>query len=166
MNLSPEHDSHKTTLVQGLDDSSPQSNVWSLREYFAAGLSIDDLSRVVAASKSTICIDGAFFVTLSGETADGLVMTCKTMVYVSRDVNGFYLSYSTMLQDPHQDVHWLEHRCLIMKRFWLFQAMASRQTPSDQLMLSVQHVLHEMTSPVGRKNMRSLSYYFRALLKT
>ena len=101
LNLSPEHDSRKTTMVQGLADSGAQSNVWSLREYLAAGLSLDDLSPVTlalnAANKSTIRIDGAFFVTLSGETADGSVMTCKTMVYVSRDVNGFYLSYSTML---------------------------------------------------------------------
>ena len=101
LSLSPEHEPQKVATVQGLADSGAQSNVWSLNEYLAAGFSLDDLSPVTlalnAANKSAIRIDGALFVTLSGKMANGSLITCKTMVYVSRDVNGFYLSYSTML---------------------------------------------------------------------
>ena len=101
LRLSPEHDPGKETDVQGLADSGGQSDVWSLDEYCKAGYSPDDLSPVAlslnAANKSAIHVDGAFFTTISGTTSDGGIITCKSMVYVSRDVHGFYLSYSTML---------------------------------------------------------------------
>ena len=50
-----------------------------------------------AANKSSIYIDDAFFGTVSGKTPNGTMMSTKSMIYVSRDVRGFYLSYDTML---------------------------------------------------------------------
>lgn len=49
------------------------------------------------ANKSSIHIDGAFFGTISSRTQDGTVLSTKSMIYVSRDVRGFYLPYDTML---------------------------------------------------------------------
>ena len=42
-------------------------------------------------------IEGAFLAEIHGTTADGQIITCKAMIYVSRDVQGFYLSYTTMI---------------------------------------------------------------------
>ena len=101
LRLSPEHDTKTATDVDGLADSGAQADVWSLDAYRKAGYSPDDLSPVAmslnSANKSAIHIDGAFFTTISGTTSTGAIITCKSMVYVSRDVHGFYLSYSTML---------------------------------------------------------------------
>ena len=87
--------------VQALADSGAQSDVWSLEEYLRAGYTTDKLHPVRlalnAANKSSIHIDGAFFGTISGRTQSGTILSTKSMIYVSRDVRGFYLSYDTML---------------------------------------------------------------------
>ena len=89
------------TTVKALADSGAQSDVWSLDEYLRAGFSPNELHPVRlalnAANKSAIHIDGAFFGTISGRTQTGSVISTKSMIYVSRDVRGFYLSYDTML---------------------------------------------------------------------
>ena len=99
--LVPERNQSAPTNIHGIADSGAQSNVWSLNEYLAAGHKLKDLSQVNlslnAANKSAIRIDGAFFADINGDTADGTTITAKAMVYVSRDVRGFYLSYSTMV---------------------------------------------------------------------
>ena len=101
LKLSPEHAPEMEADVDGLADSGAQSDVWGLDEYRKAGYLQEDLCTVSltlnAANKSSIRIDGAFFTTISGKTADGSTISCKSMVYVSRDVHGFFLSYSTML---------------------------------------------------------------------
>ena len=101
LTLIPERNQSTPTCIDGLADSGAQSNVWSLREYIAAGHKVKDLSKVNlslnAANKSAIRIDGAFFADITGVTAEGTTIVAKAMVYVSRDVNGFYLSYSTMI---------------------------------------------------------------------
>jgi len=62
---------------------------------------MEDLSPVSitlnAANKSPIKIDGAFFAKLAGQSTSGKVITCQTMIYVSRDVKSLYLSFDTML---------------------------------------------------------------------
>ena len=100
--LTPEHSPQLVTKVQGLADSGAQSDVWSLEAYLDAGYSRTDLQPVSmslnAANKSPINIDGAFFTEVSGVTEKGDTISHKAMVYVSRDVKGFYLSCSTMLE--------------------------------------------------------------------
>ena len=75
--------------------------MWSLDEYLRAGFSIDKLHPVRlalnTANKSAIHIDGAFSGTISGRRQSGTILNTKSMIYVSRDVRGFYLSYDTML---------------------------------------------------------------------
>lgn len=90
-----------TTNVHALADSGAQSDVWSREEFLRAGFTTDQLHPVKlslnAANKSCIHIDGAFFGTISGSTKDGATLSTKSMIYVSKDVRGFYLSYDTML---------------------------------------------------------------------
>ena len=90
-----------STTVNALADSGAQTDVWSMEEFLRAGFSIDKLTPVRltlnAANKSAIRIDGAFLGTISGRTPNGTLLTTKSMIYVSRDVRGFYLSYDTML---------------------------------------------------------------------
>ena len=93
--IEPEHAPSQKVKVQGLADSGAQSDVWSLEAYLSSGFSKDDLRPVSlslnAANKFPIHIDGAFFSTISGRTADGRVISHNAMIYVSRDVKGFYL---------------------------------------------------------------------------
>ena len=49
-----------------------------------------------AANKSPIDIQGAFFARITGVCHDGTPITTRTMVYVSKDVKGFYISEETM----------------------------------------------------------------------
>lgn len=49
------------------------------------------------ANKSPISINGAFFATFEGRCPKGKAITSDCQVYVSKDVNLFYLSYDTML---------------------------------------------------------------------
>ena len=101
LSITSERAPSQSTSVDGLADSGAQSNVWGLSQYLASGRKLKDLLKVQlslnAANKSAIRIDGAFFADISGITADGKTITAKAMVYVSRDVSGFYLSYSTMV---------------------------------------------------------------------
>ena len=91
----------QSTTVNALADSGAQTDVWSMDEFVRAGFSVEKLHPVRlslnAANKSAIHIDGAFFGTISGRTSDGTILRTKSMIYVSRDVRGFYLSYDTML---------------------------------------------------------------------
>jgi len=50
-----------------------------------------------AANKSPIKIDGAFFANMVGASKTEKDVSCKSMIYVSRDVKTLYLSYDTML---------------------------------------------------------------------
>ena len=101
LNIIPENKQSAPTAVDGVADSGAQSNVWSLAEYLASGYDKTSLAPVNlslnAANKSAIRIDGAFFAEITGTTAEGKTIGAKSMIYVSRDVKGFYLSYSTMV---------------------------------------------------------------------
>lgn len=50
-----------------------------------------------AANQSPIQIDGAFRAILKGQSKNGRLIACRTMVYVSRNSHKMYLSYDTML---------------------------------------------------------------------
>ena len=58
------HPSHVTKNVVAVADTGAQTNVWSLREFLAAGFERSILilaPNLVAANHSHISIDGAFF---------------------------------------------------------------------------------------------------------
>ena len=101
LSIAPNRAHAKPTCVDGIADSGAQSNVWSLADYLKAGYLKEDLSPVSlslnAANKSPIKIDGAFFSEIRGINTDGSVITCKAMIYVSRNVSRFFLSYATMI---------------------------------------------------------------------
>ena len=101
LTLIPEQNHSTPTNIDGLPDSGAQSNAWSLDEYITAGHKLKDLLKVKpslnAANKSAIRINGAFLADITGVTVEGMTIVPKAMVYVSCDVNGFYLSYSTMI---------------------------------------------------------------------
>ena len=90
----------KQTTATAVADSGAQYDVWSLQEYLAAGYLERDLHAVSlslnAANKSAIHIAGAFFANVTGTSADGTPITARVMIYVSRDVRGFYISETTM----------------------------------------------------------------------
>lgn len=89
------------TNFDGIADSGAQSDLWSLDKFLSAGYSMDDLHPVPtslnAANRSPIRIDGAFFAGKRGRTSKGKSIVCRSMVYVSRDVKSFYLSYDTLI---------------------------------------------------------------------
>lgn len=89
------------TKITALADTCAQSCLWSLREFESLGFTIDDLIPVNvnlnAANKSPITIEGAARVRLQGIASDGSKQSCAAMVYVSRQAEGFYLSFETMI---------------------------------------------------------------------
>ena len=101
LSISPEQRPTSTASVVGLADSGAQVDAWSMEEYLKAGFRLRDLQPVStslnAANESPISIDGAFFATITGIKADATPITCKTMVYVSKSLRGFYLSEATMM---------------------------------------------------------------------
>ena len=88
-------------MVECVADTGAQSNVWSLKQCKDMGFTQKDLipvsSSMSAANKSRIDICGAILLKMRGNMGDGTEVTCSTMVYVSKSVNDFYLSYDTMI---------------------------------------------------------------------
>ena len=81
-------------LVKGIADTGAQANLWGFAEYIAAGFLERQLnnvtSRFCAADKRPIGIVGAFDGILEGKSRDGRKTMCRSMVYVSRSVTGFF----------------------------------------------------------------------------
>ena len=82
-------------------DTGAQSCLWSLEECRAAGFTEADLIPVSidleAANKSPISIEGALFLRLTGQSPSGEKFSCATMVYISKQARGFYLSLEAMM---------------------------------------------------------------------
>ena len=89
------------TLITAMADSGAQSCLWSLDGFRAAGFSTDYLVPVnmdlVAANKSPISIDGAALLHLEGLSPNGRKVSCASMVYISKQARGFYLSREAMM---------------------------------------------------------------------
>ena len=87
--------------INAVTDSGAQSDVWSLDHFLAAGFSRADLHPVSlnleAANKSKIKIDGAFFGVIEGCSPRGEKISCRTMIYVSSDIQNFFLSYESLV---------------------------------------------------------------------
>ena len=93
------HPPHIAKNVVAVADTSAQTNVWSLREFLAAGFERSILipaPDLVAADHSHISIDGAFFAVTKGNSRDGESVQCHAMIYISSDVSTLYLSQETL----------------------------------------------------------------------
>ncbi len=106
MDTLPERNSLKKNLaitanVQAVADSGAQSDLWSLADYLSHGFTQDALTPVSldlsAANRSPISIEGAFFAHIETQDQQGKVAKCRSMVYVSKSVQGMYLSLETMI---------------------------------------------------------------------
>eukprot|EP00111_Clytia_hemisphaerica_P020937 TCONS_00061733-protein len=87
--------------IMALADTGAQSCLWSMDEFESLGFTKDDLIPVsinlMAANKSPIKVEGAARVRLEGTAYDGSKRLCATMVYISRQAQGFYLSLENMM---------------------------------------------------------------------
>ena len=87
--------------VRGVADSGAQSNLCGVKDFEDAGFKLSELSpvqvKVRAANKNPINVLGAFHGVFKGIAPDGEVITCEGTVFVSDSVDGFYLSYDTMV---------------------------------------------------------------------
>ena len=87
--------------VKGIADSGAQSNLWGIKGFKAAGFNVKDLQSVVvkirAANKNPINILGAFKGIFKGTSPNNKTISCSGTVYVSDTVEGFFLSYETMV---------------------------------------------------------------------
>ena len=91
----------RPSRIRGMMDTGAQSCLWSLNDFLAAGFAMSDLVPVTmdleAANKSPITIEGAVFLRLSGSSPTNETRSCATMVYVSRQARGFFLSMEAMI---------------------------------------------------------------------
>ena len=87
--------------ISAMADTGAQSCLWSMDAFLAAGFLLSDLIPVkidlVAANKSPIRIEGAIVVRLSADGADVITRSCATMVYISRQAKGMYISMENMM---------------------------------------------------------------------
>ena len=87
--------------ISAMADTGAQSCLWSMDAFLAAGFLLSDLIPVkidlVAANKSPIRIEGAIVARLSADGANGITHSCATMVYVSRQAKGMYISMENMM---------------------------------------------------------------------
>ena len=87
--------------VDGVADTGAQSNVWGLEEFKKSGLPPDILKEVSmnfrGVNKSKLEIVGAFEARCFGEAPSGDIIDCHTLVYVTPNISGFYMSYDTMV---------------------------------------------------------------------
>ena len=88
--------------VTAVADTGAQSDIWSLEHFLKAGFRTSDLSPATlslhAANKSPIKIDGVFRAKLTGAVGSRNEISCRSMIYVSRDIKCLYLSYDSMLR--------------------------------------------------------------------
>jgi hypothetical protein len=89
------------TSVYAITDSGAQSNIWSLKDFDAAGFPRSALFPVSlslrAANSSGIRIHGAFVAKIAGTASDGKTISCQTTIYVSEQVKDMFLSFDTMV---------------------------------------------------------------------
>ena len=82
-------------------DSGAMSNLWSLKGFLDSGFQRKDLKQVAidirAANKNPLNILGYFDCKISGSCVNNRNVSCLSRIYVSDNVNDFYMSYDTML---------------------------------------------------------------------
>ena len=87
--------------VMAVADSGAMSNLWSLKGFLDSGFQRKDLKQVSidirAANKNPLNILGYFDCKISGSSVNNISVSCLSRIYVSDNVNDFYMSYDTML---------------------------------------------------------------------
>ena len=87
--------------VNAIADTGAQSNVWGLEDFKAAGFLVKNLkpsnAKIRAANASQMSIVGQFKGLIKGTMPNGEEIHCKSLIYVSDSVKGFYLSCETMI---------------------------------------------------------------------
>ena len=88
--------------IDVVTDSGAQACVWSLKGFILSGFKTSDLIPIkhsmAAANKLPIKIEGAIVLRLSGKDDNGEKHECAVIVYVSSDVDDFFLSEEAMKQ--------------------------------------------------------------------
>ena len=88
--------------IDVVTDSGAQSCVWSLKGFILSGFKMTDLIPIehsmAAANKSPIKVEGAIVLRLSGQDDNGETHDCAVVVYISSDVEDFFLSEEAMKQ--------------------------------------------------------------------
>ena len=91
----------RSVFVDAIADSGAQSNLWGLADFEQAGYNCNQLRpsdvNVSAVNHQVMSLVGSFPCFLEGVTSTGDIVSCRSMVYVSDAVRGFFLSYDTML---------------------------------------------------------------------
>ena len=86
--------------VSAIADSGAQTNVWSFNEFIRRGFPQQCLAPapdLAAANLSPISVEGSFMALIQGASQSGTLMSCRAMIYVSKDVNTLYLSRDTLV---------------------------------------------------------------------
>ena len=88
--------------ISGIADTGAQSNIWGINEFLNAGLDERILQKVplniCAANKEPLQIAGGFLATLEGESPEKEKVSCQAMIYVSKSVTGFFVSFDTLIK--------------------------------------------------------------------
>ena len=95
-------DQHPVVPVEAIADTGAMSNVWGLRDFEKAGYAAKDLQpssvTIRAANGQPLDICGQFNAICKGKSPSNEEISSKTIVYVSKSLNGFFLSRETMVQ--------------------------------------------------------------------
>ena len=87
--------------ITAIADTGAQTNLWGWDDFVRAGYSKLSLQKsfvkLSAANKQNIDVVGGFRAEFFGESPNGNKVSCQAMVYVSRCVSGFFLSFSTLI---------------------------------------------------------------------
>ena len=98
--LTAEQGGSPSVVVNAIADSGAQSNIWGLNDFERCGFQRDQLCpaavNVTAANNQQINIVGSLACILEG-MSPGEAVSCRSIVYISDAVDGFFLSYETML---------------------------------------------------------------------
>ena len=91
---------HGSVSVNSIADTGAQSNMWGYRNYIDAGFLVSDLqptsSQFCVADLSPLDVIGVFKAVFQGHAADGRVVSCRSLVYISKSVDAFFLSRDTL----------------------------------------------------------------------
>lgn len=100
--ISSESETENFVNIVAAADTGAQANLWSLSDFLKSGFSRLELSQVDfkinAANNSSIAVEGALIAQIQVKSKNGVLISTKTMIYVSSAVKGFYLSYDTMIE--------------------------------------------------------------------
>ena len=99
--IKPLVDGAAAVSIAAIADTGAQTNLWGFDDFSKAGYGTVRLQKpsvkLFAANKQAIDVVGGLEVELSGQTPLGDMVSCKAMVYISKSVSGFFLSYGALM---------------------------------------------------------------------